>query len=152
MPTYTATTELTAPPGRVFALLCRPALLPRLAPPGLPVHVESAPEELTLGTTVTVRARRWGVPVRLTTEVTALERDRRLVEEQRQGPFRRWVVTRALEATAGGTRLTDEVDFEPPGGLLGLLVTAARVEADLKELFAHRAKALAELLGTAESS
>ena len=97
---------------------------------------------------VTVQTRRWGVAIRLTTEVTALEPNRLLVEEQRQGPFRRWIVTRTLEPLGGGrTRLAEAVEFDPPGGMLGLRATAVRIEAELGELFAHRNAQLAVLLG-----
>ena len=39
--------------------------------------------------------------------------------------------------------------LEPPGGLLGLVLSASMIERDLKWVFEHRAKKLAELLGTA---
>jgi hypothetical protein len=70
-----------------------------------------------------------------------------LIEEQRQGPFRRWIVTRRLEPLPdGGTRLNDAIDFEPPGGVLGLALRAETIERDLTWLFEHRGRALTELL------
>ena len=74
--------------------------------------------------------------------------DTLLVLEQRQGPFRKWVHTQRLEATADGARLSERVDYEPPGGLLGLTVTAAFLERELTALFAFRRAKLAQLLGT----
>jgi ligand-binding SRPBCC domain-containing protein len=149
VPTVLSTVELPAPPARVFAVLLRPANLVRLAPPELGFRLFGAPETLTVGARVTVGLRRWGVTLRLETEVTALEADRLLVEEQRKGPFRRWVVTRRLEPLPdGGTRLTDAVEFEPPGGVLGLALRADAVERDLVWLFEHRRLALAEMLAS----
>jgi ligand-binding SRPBCC domain-containing protein len=147
MPTVQSTVDLNAVAGRVFAVLLRPENLVRLAPPDLGFRLLEAPEALTVGARVAIGLRRWGVTLRLETEVTTLEADRLLVEEQRRGPFRRWTVTRRLEPLAdGGTRLSDAVDFEPPGGVLGLALRAGTIERDLAWLFEHRREALAEML------
>jgi ligand-binding SRPBCC domain-containing protein len=94
-----------------------------------------------------VQARRWGLSRRLTSEVTTLEPDALIVEEQRVGPFRAWKHTQRFEALPdGGTRLRDAIDYEPPGGLLGLTLTAPAVERELAGAFAHRNGKLVELL------
>ncbi len=148
MPCFESTLSLAAPPVTVFARLRRPAVLLQLAPPELHLKLESGPDELALGARLVLRGRRWGVAQRVVSEVTALEPDTLLVLEQRQGPFRRWTHTQRLEALAeGGTRLSERVEYEPPGGLLGLTVTAAFLERELTNLFAFRRQKLAELLG-----
>jgi len=50
--------------------------------------------------------------------------------------------------TPGGelVELIEEVEFEPPDGLAGLLLTAPRIEASLNSGFAHRHRRLRELL------
>jgi len=76
-------------------------------------------------------------------------------EEQRRGPFRRWKQTFTFVATAvGGTCLDERIDWEKPGGILGLFVTAAMIEAELQALHAHRQQLLPRLLqdGTAEGT
>jgi ligand-binding SRPBCC domain-containing protein len=77
-----------------------------------------------------------------------MEPDTLIVEEQRQGPRRAWRHRRRFEAVPQGTRLTEEIDVEPPGGLLSLTVTARTIEQDLEIAFAHRARKLPELLGS----
>jgi ligand-binding SRPBCC domain-containing protein len=134
------------PPAEVFAFFLSPANLLALAPPDLHLQLVDGPERLELGSRVTWKARRWGIAQRIVVEVVALEPDAQLVEEQRQGPLRRWLHTRQFEAAADGTRLTERIEFEPPGGLLGLTVTAAAVERELQAAFAHRAAKLPELL------
>jgi ligand-binding SRPBCC domain-containing protein len=149
MPRFETQTDWCVPADRIFAVLLRPANLVHLAPAEVSLRILEAPEVLTLGASVSARTRRWGIALFIRTEVTALEMNHRLVEEQRQGPFRRWVVTRTLEPLPdGATRLIEVVDFEPPGGLLGLRATVTRIEADLEELFAHRNAKLAEWLET----
>jgi ligand-binding SRPBCC domain-containing protein len=147
MPRFERTETYPAPPARAFALFRRPAERVRMTPPELRLELEDGPEELALGSRMTVRGRRWGVTQRMTTEVTALEDGVRIVEEQRQGPFRSWKHTQRFDATPdGGVRITDEIDFEPPGGVLGRLATAEAIRAELEAAFAYRARRLTRLL------
>jgi ligand-binding SRPBCC domain-containing protein len=137
---------LPAAPARVFALLRRPDILVQLAPPEMRLEVETGPDELRFGSSLTLRGRRWGLSHRIVSEVTCCEPDMRLVIEQRQGPFKRWIHTSHLEATLeGGTQLQDEVEYERPGGLLGLTITSATVERELAALFTYRRQRLLEL-------
>jgi ligand-binding SRPBCC domain-containing protein len=148
MPCFESTVSLPVPQASVFAALCRPAVLVQLAPPEMHLQVETGPDELTLGSRLTLRGRRWGVPQRVVSEVIAFEPDTLLVLEQRQGPFRRWTHSQRVESRGhDGTRLIERVEYEPPGGLLGLTVTAAFLERELTSLFAFRRQKLAELLG-----
>jgi uncharacterized protein len=87
-----------------------------MAPPDLHLQVEEGPVELQKGSRLTVRGRRWGLAQRMVSEITALEEDSLIVEEQRQGPFRSWKHTQRFAATPeGGVRIDDAIDYEPPG-------------------------------------
>lgn len=135
-------------PEEVFDFFTRPANVLAAYPPELHLRLEEAPERLLLGTRVCVRGRRWGVPHRAVNEVTAFVPGVLFVEEQCQGPFRRWVHTHRFEALAdGGVCVRDRIDFEPPGGILGLRINAAFVLRDLEWVFAYRRQRLTELLG-----
>jgi ligand-binding SRPBCC domain-containing protein len=111
-------------------------------PPELSLRLIEAPEQLFLGARVVMSGRRWGVPHRVTTEVTAFEPCQLLVEEQKQGPLRRWQMAHQFEPHESGTLLTSRVDFEPPGGILGLTVTAASVQRELEWVLEYRAELL----------
>src|SRR4051794_29937538 len=125
MPLFDASLVLTREPAVVFDWFTRPALMIRTAPPELSLRLVEAPERLFLGAKVVLAGRRWGVPHRATTEVTACQPPALLVERQLQGPFRRWVATHHFGPVDGGTQVQARVEFEPPGGLLGLTVTEA---------------------------
>jgi ligand-binding SRPBCC domain-containing protein len=146
MPRFVSEQTWAFPVGEVFAFFRRPANLAAVAPPGLRLQVVEGPAEVSAGSRVTFRARRWGLPQRVVTEVTRLEEGALLVEEQREGPFRRWVVTRRFEPVPGGTRVTEEVEYEPPGGLLGRALSEDAVGEELRRAFAHREGKVAEAL------
>lgn len=148
MPTFEATQTFPRPVAEVFDFFRRPANLVRVSPPELHMTVEEGPELLELGSQLAIKGRRWGLPQRVVSRVTEFEPEARFVDEQAEGPFRRWKHTHRFEALPdGGTRVTDVIDFEPPGGMLGLVVTAGFIEKDLKWVFAHRQERLKELLG-----
>jgi ligand-binding SRPBCC domain-containing protein len=147
MPGFEQETFLACPAAVVFDFLCRPANWVRLAPAELRLRLAEGPELLGLGARVTLQGRRWGVPHRTVSEVTGFEPNALLVVEQKQGPFGRWVHTHRLEDSPAGTRLRDEIDYEPPGGLLGRLVTAASLAKELEEVMAYRTGQLRSLLG-----
>ena len=139
MPRFEMVENLTAPLSRVFDFFSRPANLLKISPPELHFQLESAPEQLQLGARIALRGRRWGLSQRFVNEVTIWEPELRFVDEQREGPFKKWTHTHAFEALPdGGTRLTDRIDYETPGGMLGFVLTAAAVERDLKWIFGYR--------------
>src|SRR5207247_5446442 len=118
-----------------------------LTPPEFNIRLVEGPERLSLGARVVLHARRWGFTQRLVSEVTAFQPDQLIVDEQREGPFPKWVHTHLFESVPGGTRLTDRIDFEALSGMLGFLLTAESIASELQEMFAYREGRLQELLG-----
>jgi ligand-binding SRPBCC domain-containing protein len=135
------------PLSEVFAFFIQPANLIVLTPPQLHMRLVDGPERIVQGARLTFKGRRWGISHRAVSEITRLETDKLFVDSQIEGPFRKWVHTHAFESAPPGTRVRDTIDFEPPGGILGLVITARFVEKDLSWVFAYRAKKLRELLG-----
>jgi ligand-binding SRPBCC domain-containing protein len=145
---HTTSFQLPCSVADVFDFLARPTNLLKLAPPEMRLQLVEGPVRLALGARMHWKARRLGVSHMLVNEVTAFEENARIDEEQRQGPFRKWTFSHCFQACGDGTRLTEEVVYEPPGGMLGLLVGAATIRMELEKLFAYRAQRLGELLGT----
>jgi ligand-binding SRPBCC domain-containing protein len=146
MPRFEMVEDLSAPLTRVFDFFSRPANLIEISPPELHFKLVSAPEQLTLGARIILQGRRWGLSQRLVSEVTVWEPETRFVDEQREGPFKKWIHTHRFEALAGGgTRVTDRIDYETPGGMLGFVLTARVVEHELKWIYAYRREKLAQL-------
>jgi ligand-binding SRPBCC domain-containing protein len=142
-------TEITLqrPIEEVFDFFLRPANLLLVSPPELQLHLVDAPELLQFGSRIILQSRRMGMPQRLVSQITALETNARIVDEQREGPLRKWAQSQQFEGVPEGTRVTFRIDYEPPGGMLGFIVTAAAIDKELRWLFGYRIAKLQEILG-----
>ena len=79
--------------------------------------------QMSLGDTVTWRARHFGVWFRMASAITVYDYPARFVDEQVRGPFAQWWHEHRFEpSAAGGTLMIDVVVFRSPGGPLGGLV------------------------------
>jgi uncharacterized protein len=146
MPVFETTTELRCPPRRVYEFLRDPANAIRVTPPWLHGVLIDGPPRLEVGSRIRFSIRRFGVRRALTSEVRELVPDRLMRDDQVEGPFRKWAHTHELEPTPAGTRMTDRIEFEPPRGLLGWVVTERFIRRDLARTFAYRAGRFRELL------
>jgi ligand-binding SRPBCC domain-containing protein len=151
VPTFDASLCFPRPLAQVFEFFRDPANLVRVSPPQLHMRLVQGPERIAMGSRLVFRGRRWGIPQRVVSEVTAFEPNVTFTDEQREGPFRRWVHVHRFEAVPPVTRVTDHIDYEPPGGVLGLVMTGAMIERDLEWIFAYRTDKLKELLGDASA-
>ncbi|MEZ2370296.1 SRPBCC family protein [Arthrobacter sp. RCC_34] len=73
------------------------------------------------GDTVTWQARHFGVPLRMTSQITEHREPSHFVDEQLRGPFRFWRHEHHFTADDGGTLLSDVITFAAPLGPLGRL-------------------------------
>jgi ligand-binding SRPBCC domain-containing protein len=147
VPLFQTSATIACPPPILFDFLARPANLPLMTPPDVSFEIVEAPERLELGSIIIIKGRRWGASQKLVSAVTEFEIDALIVDEQRHGPFRRFVRTQRLEVDPAGVRLTDRIDFEPPSGLLGLLLTTDGIAKDLARMNDYRTQRLKQLLG-----
>jgi ligand-binding SRPBCC domain-containing protein len=145
MPRFESIVRLSAPLAEVFDFFCQPANLLRVTPPEMHLRMLQAPERLELGSRFIVEIRRFGIPQRIESEITAFEPEVLFADAQISGPFRKWVHTHRFAAQDGSTSVTDEIEYEAPGGLLGLLITSASIERDLQWAFAYRIEQLQHL-------
>jgi ligand-binding SRPBCC domain-containing protein len=147
MPHYTVSLEIPHPLTDLFAFLTKPKNLVQLAPPDLHLELLTAPDILTLGSRLVWKGRRWGISQQIIQEVATFDREKLIVVEQKKGPFARWVHANYFEATDAGTKIVEKIDFDPPGGLLGYIITADSIRKDLQRLLAYREQKLKEIFG-----
>jgi ligand-binding SRPBCC domain-containing protein len=146
VPVFEATMQLRCTAEALFDFLARPANLPKLSPPDWELKLLDAPVICQLGSRLVIQARRSGIPQRIVSEITGFEPHSVLVDEMREGPLRKLVHSRTLQANGDSVSLTDHIEFEPPRGLMGLMLTAQRIEKDLAALHEFRLKRFQELL------
>src|SRR4051794_40553727 len=148
MPTIRFVERYPLPPAVVFAFFRRPADVVAVAPPDAGISFVEGPDAPAVGERFSVEVRRFGLSRRIDTEVTAVEEPSLLAERQTQGPFREWTLERRFAVIDGCTELTETITFEPPGGLLGLMLTPAAVEADLTRAYEGRPGRVIALLAS----
>lgn len=93
---------------------------------------------MNLGDDVTWKAWHFGIPFRMTSEITEYESPVRFVDEQTRGPFASWRHEHHFEEHEGGTLMTDVVDYRSPLGPIGSLVDRIRLERYMVELLQRR--------------
>jgi ligand-binding SRPBCC domain-containing protein len=147
MPVFESVQAFPKPAAAIFDFFRQTANLIRVSPPELHMTLAEGPALIELGSRIVLQARRWGIPQRMVSQITAYQANVSFEDTQVQGPFKRWVHTHLLEEVTGGTRVVDRVVYDPPGGLLGLVMTAGAIERELSWVFDYRRKVLAELLG-----
>jgi ligand-binding SRPBCC domain-containing protein len=145
MPHYTVTLDIARPVADLFAYLTRPKNLVKLAPPDMHLELVIAPEVLALGERIVWTGRRWGVSQKIIQEVTVFEIEKRISVEQKQGPFARWIHASQFEVIDMGTRITENIEFAPPGGILGRLIGGDVIRKEFDKLVAYREKKLREI-------
>jgi hypothetical protein len=143
MPRVEVIEEYPFPRDVVFGFFADPARALAAAPPDSGLRLVS----ILPDGRYEVEARRWGLTRRIVMRQVEVRPFDLLVEEQEKGPLATWRVERWLRGLPGGTEVRETAEFEPPGGLLGLTLTAARVEAELRAGYEGRVARVTALLG-----
>lgn len=97
---------------------------------------------IELGETVTWRARHFGLPWRLTSRITALDRPATFADEQASGPFASFHHVHRFERVQGGTRMTDDWRHVAPLGPFGRLVDRLILAGYMRRLLETRNRVL----------
>ena len=129
------------PLDEVFAFFSNAANLEALTPPWLHFHILNPAVVIGEGVRIDYRLRIHGVPLQWQSEISRWNPPSSFVDEQRKGPYRRWVHTHTFAAERGGTRVGDSVEFEVP---LAWLV-GGFVRRDVEKIFAFRQQALLKI-------
>lgn len=98
------------------------------------------------GQEVTWHARHFGVPLTMTSRITALEFPVSFTDEQVRGPFKSFRHVHEFQSTAAGSIMTDHVEFTAPFGLVGRVVERFVLRQYLERLIAARGLYLARVV------
>ena len=131
--------RIAAPPAVVFAFHESPGALARLTPPWENVKVVKGGESIKVGSQVVLQTKLGLIPLNWVAEHTEYEPPHLFADRQVSGPFASWYHRhRMLDDGQGGTILRDEVDYEPPLGVLGRLFTGQYLHSKLQKMFDFR--------------
>jgi len=93
---------------------------------------------MTLGDTVTWRARHFGIPFTMTSRISEYEAPTRFVDEQVSGPFAQWWHEHRFEEQGELTVMTDDVVFTTPLGRVGRVVDKMVLTSYMTRLLKQR--------------
>ncbi len=84
----------------------------------------------------------FNIPVSWTTEIKNVNAPHSFTDTQLNGPYSLWEHTHTFEAVHGGVKMTDDVKYALPLGLLGTIVHSLIVKKRLEDIFNFRKKTL----------
>ena len=117
--------RIAAPPSAVFAFHETPGALSLLTPPWEKVEVVEGGGSIRPGSRVILKTKIGPLSLRWVAEHTEYEQGRLFADRQVSGPFAEWSHRHLfLDDGAGGCLMRDEVEYEPPLGLLGRMLGA----------------------------
>lgn len=140
MPIFESRTDLHGSVDQLFDFLIRPANLQAIAPPDMQFVFVTPPEVIELGSRLKVKAQVYGMVQELTYEIVEMKSPSLFREKMVQGPLKLWVHDYIIEPHPSPEQVTliNRIEFEPPGGVLGFLVTADSILEALDDGFEHR--------------
>lgn len=109
-----------------------------------PIRADPGPV-VTPGGLFEYRMRLHGFGVFWRTRVVEVHEGEGFIDKQEYGPYQSFVHEHEFIAEENGTRVRDTIIYQPPGRRLAGLVDRAVVKRDLRRLFVHRHRRLAEL-------
>lgn len=137
------------PREEVHAFFARPENLGTITPPWLDFRILTpSPVTMERGAVIDYVIRLGPLPTRWRTLITRHEPPRLFVDEQLQGPYSFWHHTHTFEEVTGGTLIRDRVLYVLPFGALGVLVEKLLIRRQLRAIFAHRRRVIADRFGT----
>jgi len=139
------TTFVPRPRSEVFGFFSDPANLEALTPPWLRFRIETPrPIEMRTGALIDYRIALHGLPLRWRSAITHWQPPVRFVDEQRRGPYRRWIHEHLFLERPGGTEIVDWVHYSVFGGRL---IERWFVARDLERIFDFRRDAILRRFG-----
>ncbi|WP_397571137.1 hypothetical protein [Schlesneria sp. T3-172] len=134
MSDFQASVVLPRPRQEVFEYLRRPANLLKMFPAEKTSRLWlKHPDIISVGECIEFKVKAMGAQFLFVHEVTELADAELIVIKQIEGPFKAWSQEQHFaDSGNGNTLLTSVVQFDPPGGMLGFVVTRKVVMSQLE--------------------
>lgn len=146
MALFESRTDLPTSAEKLFDFLIKPANLQAIAPPEMQFVYVNPPAEIKLDDRLTCKAQAYGMVQQLTYVIDHFEAPNTFREKMVEGPFKLWLHDLIIEQQSPElTTLINRIEFEPPGGLIGFLVTEEKILDALEDGFDYRRSELERL-------
>lgn len=149
MPEVVCSTHLNCSAAILRGYLGKTSNLKDITDPEMNLRIVEADELITEGSEIEFQVSTYGIKQTMKHRYTEVS-DTLIQSEQLEGPTRTWVHQVIIEGTGDETcKLTDKIEFEPPGGMMGFVMTEAKIRESVLEGMESRYESLAEILETA---
>lgn len=130
---------IKTPPGRVFAFHELPDVIEKLIPPWEDAKVIQTASISEIGSRAIIETKIFGlVTTRWVAEHTAFDPPHSFEDVQISGPFKSWRHRHIIEAYTHGALLRDEIEYEPPFSIFGVVAAPFVIVPKLKKMFDYR--------------
>ena len=133
-----------------FDFLARPANIVRLSEPDAKLSFVDEPEVISAGIELEFEIQAFGMPTSLVHAIIDVDRPRRIFERMIHGPLNDFEHEHLFEEHDSGTLLVDRIRFEPPGGMIGLVLNEQRIRTSLQKSFNYRRQQLEHFIAAGE--
>lgn len=132
---------------KAWTFFSSPENLNLITPPEMKFEIlVDLPEEVHTGLMIHYRIRPMlNIPMRWTTEITAVEKHQFFIDEQIRGPYRVWHHEHHFRKVDGGVWMTDKLNYDVGWGVFGWLAGKLWVDKQVQEIFEYRKGKLEEL-------
>jgi ligand-binding SRPBCC domain-containing protein len=135
----------------IWKFFSDPRNLSKITPPymNFKILTEDLPDEIFTGLIIEYKVSPVGrIPVHWVTEITAVEKYKYFIDEQRFGPYKFWHHLHLFEQVdEEKIKIIDKVHYIIPLGIVGQIMNSLFVKKRLDEIFDYRAKVISEIFG-----
>jgi ligand-binding SRPBCC domain-containing protein len=135
----------------IWKFFSDPRNLSKITPPymNFKILTEDLPDEIFPGLIIEYKVSPVGrIPVYWVTEITAIEKYKYFIDEQRFGPYKFWHHLHLFQQVdEGKIKIIDKVHYIIPLGIVGQIMNSLFVKKRLDEIFDYRAKVISEIFG-----
>ena len=148
---YSSQISLNCSAATLFDFLVHPQNLYQITPPEKNFQILEAPEELQNGSLIRFQVEVMKRSQIAEHEISQLDPPVGFTETQREGALQLWIHQRRIESISQDhCILHDEIDFLPPGGMLGMIINEGMISKLLRSGFEYRDQELEKRFGTSE--
>ena len=143
--------SLRVPLEKVFAFFSDASNLEKITPPELRFRILSPlPIKMNVGTRLQYSLRLYGISFHWESLISEWVPDKRFVDEQIRGPYRRWVHLHEFESDGDMTVIRDRVEYELPMEPISRLFQPL-VRRQLERIFQFRRHTIMQLFEPIDS-